>query len=121
MELVDLLEHNEIMRVYEGMVGLKSFGDGIMNVDIEEEFLGSGVVPKLFRLAQLNEHPYLKFASLKLLKQIAQSINLDRFKAFFNLETTPFSFFFSSLFLQDKISKMVMDLFRIINQRSIYI
>jgi hypothetical protein len=49
-ELIGLLDHEEIIRVYEGIVGLSSFGDGIANRETEDEFLGSGVVPRLVQL-----------------------------------------------------------------------
>ena len=98
-ELVDLLHHEEIICVYEGMIGLNSFGDTIVSREREEEFFGSGIVPKLARLAQMKKHPYLQFISLKLLKHLALVINQDNFKAFFNLETVPFNFFISYLFL----------------------
>jgi hypothetical protein len=59
---------------------------------MEEEFLGSGVVPRLVSLAKNQEHTFVQQKALWLLRQWASAFDFDNLQAFFNLTTNPLFF-----------------------------
>lgn len=116
-----MLAHEEIVHVYEGIVGLNSFGESVVSRETEENFLGSGVVPRLLDLVHLQGHPFLQDRSIDLLIHLAKTITIDNLRAFFNLDTIPISFFTQSLiFLKSSFNRSIT-LLQTLNNRSNFI
>jgi hypothetical protein len=121
LEYVELLGDEEIVRVYEGMVGLDSFGEEVVRREGEEGFLGSGVVPRLVILAQYHDHPFLQQRSLELLKHLAKTITTDNLRAFFNLTTIPFTFFTEAIRFPKPSYNRAITLLQTLNSRTNFI
>jgi hypothetical protein len=72
-ELIELLGNEDLLMVYKGLIGLCSFGDGLINRANEDELLGMGLVPKLVQLVGWQDHPFIQFHSLDILKSIGKN------------------------------------------------
>jgi hypothetical protein len=120
LEYAALLEDEEIVRVYEGMVGLNSFGETLTSRETEEAFLGSGVVPRLISLAQIQGHDFLQQISLEVLKLLAKAVTGENLRAFFNSTILPINFFTEAIHLPKMPFYRVISLLQTLNERSNY-
>lgn len=118
MELIDLLTDEDFMKVYKGVIGLISFGDTLINNQNEEEFIGSGVIPKLVQLVWWRDHPFLQLRSLELLSNIVRKITPNNLRVFCNPTTIPFTIFSDSLLSPEAIFSSIVTFLQVLNNRN---